>query len=78
MYKRQFKAITEKIPYLKDLGVTALELMPVCEFPEVMMPERTEGDPFLDDKPTGRLNYWGYVPGYRLAPKASYLSLIHI
>ena len=70
--KGTFKAITEKIPYLKDLGVTALELMPVCEFPEVMMPERTEGDPFLDDKPTGRLNYWGYVPGYRLAPKASY------
>ena len=72
--KGTFKAITEKIPYLKDLGVTALEFLPVYEFPEVMMPERAEGDPFLDDKPTGRLNYWGYVPGYCFAPRASYSS----
>lgn len=67
-----FKAIVSKIPYLKDLGVTALELLPVYEFPEVMLPERIDGDPFADEKPTGKLNYWGYTKGYRFAPRASY------
>ena len=37
----------EKIPYLQDLGVTAVELLPVFQF-----------DP--QDCPPGRVNYWGY------------------
>lgn len=72
--KGTFKAAAEKIPYMKELGVTALELMPVHEFPEVILPERVEGDPFGEDKPTGKLNYWGYSAGYSFAPKASYAS----
>ena len=31
-----FEGIREKIPYLKDLGITAVELMPVFEFDETM------------------------------------------
>ncbi len=37
--KGTFRAMIEKIPYLKELGVTSLELLPVNEFPELMMPE---------------------------------------
>ncbi|MDZ4830384.1 MAG: glycogen debranching protein GlgX [Phycisphaerae bacterium] len=44
-----FAGLVEKIPYLKELGVTAVELMPVFAF-----------DP--QDAPTGRVNYWGYSP----------------
>ncbi len=45
-----FQAITEKIPYLKELGVTAVELMPPYEFDEVMEPSRRPGEPAV----TGR------------------------
>src|SRR5262249_20615989 len=44
-----FAGLIEKIPYLRDLGVTALELLPVFQF-----------DP--QDAPPGRVNYWGYQP----------------
>lgn len=72
--KGTFKAILDKIPYLRELGITTLELLPVNEFPEVMMPEGVDGNPYGVDKPTGKLNYWGYAPGYYFAPKASYSS----
>ena len=71
-HRGTFDAIGEKIPYLKELGVTAVELMPVNEFSEVIMPEYVHGDPSGVDKPTGKLNYWGYTSGYYFAPKASY------
>lgn len=72
--KGTFKAIAGKIGYLKDLGVTAVELMPPNEFSEVMLPENADGNPYMDETPTGRINYWGYAPGYYFAPKASYSS----
>lgn len=43
--KGTFKGIEEKIPYLKELGITALELMPVYEFEEVVVPEHVDGQP---------------------------------
>lgn len=58
--KGTFGAVKEKIPYLKDLGITALELMPVAEFEEVIMPSSIDGNPYGDPEPTGKLNYWGY------------------
>jgi isoamylase len=49
-----FAGLVEKIPYLKELGVTAVELMPIFQF-----------DP--QDSSAGRVNYWGYAPtGVRL------------
>ena len=42
--KGTFRGIIEKIPYMKELGITTLELMPIAEFSEVMT-ARNEGDP---------------------------------
>jgi glycogen operon protein len=61
-----FRSLTEKIPYLKDLGVTAIELMPVTEFNEN---ELTRLNPITTAKLT---NYWGYNPVALFAPKQSY------
>ena len=69
-----FRALTEKIPYLKELGITAVELMMPNEFQEVMMEDGADGNPYATGAPTGRLNYWGYGEGYLFAPKASYTS----
>ncbi len=44
-----YAGLVEKIPYLQDLGVTAVELLPVFQFDE-------------QDAPLGQSNYWGYDP----------------
>ena len=44
-----FAGLIEKIPYLRELGVTAVELMPVFQFDS-------------QDAPSGLVNYWGYAP----------------
>ena len=56
-----YVGLREKIPYLKDLGVTAVELLPVFHFDE-------------QDAPPDRVNYWGYSPVSFFAPHASYSS----
>lgn len=64
-----YRGLVEKIPYLKELGVTAVELMPVQEFNESEMPRVNPH--------TGEhlKNYWGYDPLGFFAPKASYASV---
>ena len=63
-----FKGVTEKIPYLKQLGITAVELMPVTEFNEN---EAT----FVNPQDGERLkNFWGYSPLSFFAPKSGYSS----
>lgn len=69
-----FRAVIEKIPYMKELGITAVELLPPNEFCEVMLPENSDGNPYAGTEPTGKLNYWGYKEGFYFAPKASYAS----
>lgn len=69
-----FRAVMEKIPYMKELGVTTLELMPVTEFNEVR--EETEARMVklpVDNQPP-KLNYWGYGDSFLFAPKTSYSS----
>ncbi len=63
-----YRGLMEKIPYLKTLGVTAVELMPVQEFNETSVIRRhpQTGQPLR--------NYWGYDPVVFCAPKASYSS----
>lgn len=48
--------------------------MPPNEFEEVMLPDGADGNPYGVDRPTGKLNYWGYTPGMLFAPKESYAS----
>jgi isoamylase len=55
-----YAGLVEKIPYLKDLGVTAVELLPIFQF-----------DP--QDAPN-RVNYWGYQPVSLFAPHHAYSS----
>jgi glycogen operon protein len=54
-----YRGLIEKIPYLEDLGVSAVELLPVFQF-----------DP--QDCPPGRVNYWGYAPVSFFAPHQAY------
>tara|TARA_Y100001968_G_scaffold332673_1_gene391756 strand:- start:54 stop:2117 length:2064 start_codon:yes stop_codon:yes gene_type:complete len=56
-----FLGLIEKIPYLKDLGITSIELLPVFAF-----------DPF--DAPIGVSNYWGYSPINWFTPHSAYIS----
>lgn len=72
MEKGTFNGVVEKIPYLKELGINAIELLPVVEFNEIVMPGGIDGNPYGHDVPTGKLNYWGYAPCCYFAPKASY------
>jgi len=63
-----YRGVIEKIPYLKQLGVTAVELMPVQEFNE------KHGANINPKTGTPLGNYWGYDPVAFSAPKASYSS----
>jgi glycogen operon protein len=56
-----YSGLVEKIPYLVDLGVTAVELLPVFQFDS-------------QAAPPGRLNYWGYQPVSFFAPHRAYAS----
>jgi len=56
-----FAGLVEKIPYLRELGVTAVELMPVFQF-----------DAY--DAPPGLVNYWGYAPVSFFAVHQTYSS----
>jgi len=56
-----YAGLIEKIPYLQDLGITAVELLPVYQFD-------------AHDAPPGFLNYWGYAPVSFFAPHAAYSS----
>lgn len=59
--KGTFAGLVRKIPYLKQLGITAVELMPVFQFDE-------------QDAPKGLTNYWGYSPVSFFAPHSAYSS----
>ena len=61
-----FQGIREKIPYLKELGVNAVELMPVFEFDELMDKRTYNGKELL--------NYWGYSTVSFFAPNTSYAA----
>ena len=63
-YPGTFSGIKDKIPYLKELGVNAVELMPVFEFDEMKDCREVDGRQVLD--------YWGYNTVSFFAPNTSY------
>jgi glycogen operon protein len=65
-YPGTFLGLCGKIPYLKALGVTAVELMPIMEFDEL---DALHRNPFTGEH---LKNYWGYSPLSFFAPKAAY------
>lgn len=86
--KGTFHAVKNKIPYLKDLGITTVEFMPVYEFEEMPVIAKKEEKvpdyvkwtpesadvikPLLREGEEGKINYWGYGQGNYFAVKASY------
>src|SRR5262245_9894647 len=54
-----FAGLIEKIPYLRQLGITAVELLPIFQFD-------------AQDAPPGLVNYWGYSPISFFAPHEAY------
>jgi isoamylase len=56
-----YAGLIEKIPYLQELGITAVELLPVFQFD-------------AQDCPPGKVNYWGYAPVSFFAPHQAYSS----
>ena len=80
-HRGTFAGVKEKIPYLKEIGVTTLEFQPAYEFMEVPLKEEPSGKPphvmeaAMAARPAGKeLNYWGYKRGYYYAPKAAYAA----
>lgn len=61
-----FAGVIEKIPYLKELGVTAIELLPIFDFDEKETIREVDGKKLT--------NYWGYDPHSFFAPETSYCS----
>ncbi|HZS60316.1 MAG TPA: glycogen debranching protein GlgX [Gemmatimonadaceae bacterium] len=56
-----YAGVIQKIPYLRELGITAVELLPVFQFDALACP-------------TGHVNYWGYQPVSFFAPHQAYSS----
>jgi glycogen operon protein len=56
-----YRGLIEKIPYLLELGITAVELLPVFQFD-------------AQDCPPGLVNYWGYAPVSFFSPHQAYSS----
>lgn len=65
-YPGTFAGIIEKIPYLKELGITAVELMPIFEFDEVANGHTYKGKRLYE--------YWGYNTVAFYAPNTSYAA----
>ena len=86
--KGTFVAISDKIAYLKELGVTTVEFMPIYEFEELILEEKPEVPDYIkwqaseedlilpeeSGKKVVGLNYWGYGEGNYFAVKSAYAS----
>jgi isoamylase len=65
-HRGTFAGLKEKIPYLKELGINAVELMPIFAFDETMNSREIDGRKLLD--------YWGYNSIGFFAPNTNYIS----
>lgn len=84
-HKGTFEGVAEKIPYLKKLGITTVEMQPVYEFQEVesdgnypvggFCATKWNGNKWIRETPDQKkINYWGYKRGCYFAPKSSYAA----
>lgn len=77
-HRGTFEGVAEKVLYFKELGITAVELMPAYEYDECLYPVNgpfTKGNRLDEDiceNADFRVNCWGYQEGFYFAPKASY------
>lgn len=86
-HKGTFEGIIEKIPYLKELGINAVELMPAYEFEECeweadrppveaqtieYQVQHIDEELEQERERAKRINYWGFRDAFYFAPKASY------
>ncbi len=80
-HKGTFEGLTEKIEYLRQLGITSVECMPMYEFNEIIYNPayttfKVQNLPFMEEKNIWeyRINYWGFADkgNYYFAPKYSY------
>lgn len=69
-----FEGIMEKIPYIRELGVNAVEFMPVYEFEEVRKWSEDHTQQYALP-PVDKVNYWGYTTGQYFALKSAYTVL---
>lgn len=81
--KGTFEAVQNRLPYLKELGITTVELMPVYEFEELVLPSQPKLPDYItwkaeyENRETAepvveKLNCWGYSQGNYFAPKAAF------
>lgn len=82
IHRGTFEGVTEKIPYLKSLGITAVLLMPCYEYEECMTIAAGIGQIPVDnwpEKPSdiARLDCWGFRKGFYFTPKASYSASVN-
>ena len=74
--KGTFSGILQKLDYIKELGITTLEIMPAYEFEEFEKPDEKTALIAKKAETAGenKVNYWGYKEGFYFAPKASYCA----
>lgn len=73
--KGTFLGILDKVPYLKSLGVTMVELLPAYDFNEVVIknPEARAVKMTKDEtEPRKKVDFWGYRSGDYFVPKVAY------
>ena len=81
-HKGTFRGLMEKLPYLKELGINGVLLLPVYEFCEVSETDKENRSMEFSDlqsdgeEQKSKVNYWGYGTKntYYFAPKAAYSS----
>lgn len=66
--KGTYEGLRQKIPYLKDLGINTVELMPIFEFDEMESARVVDGEQLY--------NYWGYNTVCFFAPNTAYSSVV--
>ncbi|MFD1403475.1 alpha-amylase family glycosyl hydrolase [Robinsoniella peoriensis] len=72
-HKGTFMGVQEKIPYLRELGINQVKLMPAYEFDEIKKLHAQMSMSYeMRQEEMPRVNYWGYEAGNYFAPKKSY------